>query len=389
MHRIWPITSSFSTQMIRRVVTNTDHNSYSLIRSIQTTPRVLPRRSFVSFSSRSSGGHSPTKPSLSKAVSKPATNLRPQERLEPFGITNSKIRSPFPQDQSSIRLKAVHAAHAIDIINVLTKVFRDLPIRHSFGKMSVIMELPDDQYICVYRFGSVVFFNVPIKECARWLVEIKAHATKTIATGFERKEHFEVRKSCEPRSVPIVTGSYCIVPEINMNAVSVIGNILAQTVALDTYSDTVDALLSEFAAINSAVNDVGNFEVSKKSHLFKVVAHNNSIFIDMISKLGIKDRSDAAWNLPQLNTVHEGLREEFEILERFEHIEFKLDLIQQNAKFFMEVLHNQKSYALEWTIAALISFECLLMILEMSGSGAPMFDAMRVMAGWPPANSSS
>ena len=97
--------------------------------------------------------------------------------------------------------------------------------------------------------------------------------------------------------MPVVTGTYCVVPEFNMNAVSVIGNIMAQTVALDTYSDTVDALLAEFASINSAVNDLGNFEDSKKSHLFKVVAHNNSIFIDMISKLGIKDRSDDAWNL--------------------------------------------------------------------------------------------
>jgi len=247
------------------------------------------------------------------------------------------------------------------------------------------MELPDDQYICVYRFGSVVFFNVPVKECARWLGDIKLHATKTIATGFERKEHFEVRKSDQLHStMPVVTGTYCVVPEFNMNAVSVIGNIMAQTVALDTYSDTVDALLAEFASINSAVNDLGNFEDSKKSHLFKVVAHNNSIFIDMISKLGIKDRSDAAWNLPLLQTVHEGLREEFEILERFEHIEFKLDLIQQNAKFFMEVLHNQKSYALEWTIALLISFECILMIMDMSGSGEPIFEALKVMAGWPP-----
>lgn len=363
---------------IGRRIRSTNQNLLLVLLSQSTT-----RRAFVSFSARSPGTL-PTKPSLNKNVTKPATSFK-RERLETFGIVNSRIRhTPYSPDQDSIRLHAFHAAHHIDIINVLTKVFRDLPIRHSFGKMSVLMELPDEQYICVYRFGSVVFFNVNTKEIKKWLMDIKVHGNKVIASGFERKEHFEVRKSTTAR--PAVTGTYCVVPELNMNAVAVIGNILAQTVALDTYSDTVDALLTEFAAINAAVNDVGNFEVSKKSHLFKVVAHNNSIFIDMISKLGIKDRSDAAWNLPQLQEVHEGLREEFEILERFEHIEFKLDLIQQNAKFFMEVMQNQKSYTMEWTVALLISFECLLMIMDMSGTGENVFDVLRQSGMWPPKN---
>ncbi len=79
----------------------------------------------------------------------------------------------------------------------------------------------------------------------------------------------------------------------------------------------------------------------------KVVAQNNSLFIDMVAKLGIKDRSDTAWNMSQYERIHEGMKSEFEIDNRFEHIEFKLNLIQQNAKFFLEILHNQKSDTLE------------------------------------------
>ena len=67
----------------------------------------------------------------------------------------------------------------------------------------------------------------------------------------------------------------------------------------------------------------------------------------MVAKLGIKDRSDTAWNMSQYQRIHEGMKSEFEIDNRFEHIEFKLNLIQQNAKFFLEILHNQKSDTLE------------------------------------------
>lgn len=61
------------------------------------------------------------------------------------------------------------------------------------------------------------------------------------------------------------------------------------------------------------------------------------------------------------------------ICDDIQNVEMKLDLIQQNAKFFIEVLDSQKSNALEWVIIVLISFECGLMMLDMSGKGGDLF----------------
>lgn len=41
-------------------------------------------------------------------------------------------------------------------------------------------------------------------------------------------------------------------------------------------------------------------------------------------------------------TRAQGLREEFELDSRFRKIEFKLNMLQQNTNFFIEMLHNQK-----------------------------------------------
>lgn len=70
------------------------------------------------------------------------------------------------------------------------------------------------------------------------------------------------------------------------------------------------------------------------------------------------------------------MKEEFEIEHRFDNIELKLDMIQQNAKFFLEILHNQKTNTLEWIIIVLIAFECVLMCLEMSGTGTSICEAI-------------
>jgi len=151
---------------------------------------------------------------------------------------------------------------------------------------------------------------------------------------------------------------------------------MGQTVAMDSYKVIVDELLATFAAINDTVKKTGNFTQMEKDCLFKVVAQNNSLFIDMVSKLGVMDRSDTAWNFSQYENIYQGMKEEFELDNRFEHIEFKLNMIQQNTKFFLEVLHNQKTQTLEWIIIILIAFECTLMSLDMTGMGSHLFKSL-------------
>lgn len=322
-------------------------------------------------------------------------------------------------------------AQTIDLKPLLSSVFERYSTKtQQLGRTSIIVRLSssssdeDDalQYVAIYRFGSMVFFNVEPAEIDRLVRNVKKQCSAATTTAgepamTERHERFDVFVVPEFATAPaaegmehhhnqqqqqqqssninnannksgsssrnnktalaeMVTGDYCIVPQLDMNGVAVISNIMAQTVALDSYNDRVDELLTKFANINSTVTQTGSFSATDKSFLFKTVAQNNGIFIDMISKIRIKDRSDTAWNLTKYEAIHYGLKEEFEIDDRFEHIEFKLNLIQQNAKFFLQVLQHQKSNNLEWIIVVLILAECVLMCVEMSGLGEPLFQGL-------------
>lgn len=348
-------------------------------------------------------------------------------------INNDSYNTQHLQEEKEtsttrVRVRSVQAASSIDVVAVLSKVFgggvarasqnygsdgdggesdngkangigpkihhplseffaSSPPMRHVFGRTNIIIQLsppPSNcppslapsapRYVAIYRFGSVVFFNVTTKEASKLLEQIKKHSTDPIAVGFERREFFEM--ALQPQ-LEMATGNIsadrAMVRDLDMNTVGIVSNIMGQTVALDWYNDTVDELLANFSNINSSVERFGNFTSMERNSLFQVVARNNSLFIDMVGKLGIKDRSDTAWHLSQYEALHDGMRKEFDLDERFKHIEFKLNLIQQNAKFFLEVLHAQKSNTLEWVIIVLISFECVLMCLDMSGLGAQFF----------------
>jgi uncharacterized Rmd1/YagE family protein len=341
-----------------------------------------------------------------RAARIPPSRTPPKRVAVPDNVDNNVDYNHNEKDRSGTTypVQAIHAAQTINLASVLSKVFatKGKGIKKMMERLSVVVQLPmgeeneSARFVAVFRFGSVVFFNVAPREAAALLTQIKKHAGDPVLTGVERKEHFCVHvlnntnntnnntnnNAEEQLPENPVTGEYCIVQELNMKSVDVISNVMAQSVALDAYSDMVDELLAEFATINHTVKGSGKLTTVEQGNLFKTVAQNNSIFIDMVSKLGIKDRSDTAWNLSQYEDIHSGMKEEFEINIRFKHIEFKLDLIQQNAKFFLEVLHNQKSNTLEWIIIVLIGFECVLMCMDMSGAGPVFFEAVSQIANY-------
>ena len=336
-----------------------------------------------------------------------------QEYSSRFSSLLSSTRSSY-YEYGSYPVTAINIAHSIDLSEVIGNVFATKGVKKIMERLSVVMQLrpkseddtsESDRFVAVFGYGSVVFFNVSPKETALLVQEIKRFSKGILPFDQERKERYCVHiQPAEILSSPtasttitsdcgddigadvppihnggndnnandLVTSDYCIVPELNMKYVDVISNIMAQSVALDAYNDKVDCLLADFERINDIVTLEGNLNAVDRNKLFQAVALNNSIFL-RLTKVGIKDRVDTAWDLSQYEHVDEFMRKEFDIDQRFDYIEFKLNLIQQNAKFFLEVLANQKSDSLEYIIIVLISLECVLMCIEMSGYGGTLF----------------
>lgn len=294
------------------------------------------------------------------------------------------------QKYGSYPVQAVHVAQSVDLAQVISKVFATRGLRRMMERLSVVIQLSpesqlgdgdkrSDRFVAVFRYGPVVFFNVSPRDIADFVWRIKECSKDPYLAGNERKENFcvHVQPDLLEDDEDSVTGEYCVVKEMNLKSVDVIANIMAQSVALDSYNDAVDELLAKFEDINSKVTSGrGNLSDLDRDEMFQSVARNNSIFIEMVSKVGLKDRSDTAWNLSQYENIHDGMKEEFDINQRFEHIEFKLNMIQENAKFFLEVLAHKKSNSLEWIIIILIMFECVLMCMEMSGYGPAFFELL-------------
>ncbi|KDO27006.1 hypothetical protein SPRG_07718 [Saprolegnia parasitica CBS 223.65] len=312
-------------------------------------------------------------------------------------------------------IRAVHLARKMDIVSLFQRLYTDrFKVSHYLYKDSVVLrlssgndnapnpwiahlnnsvktsastfppELPPsaalpenpeipsrrakDKWVVYFDYGAVVFFNCD-DSLTTTLIK---HAKKLLLVADPTQKGWSELKENNIR-----------VQEIDHVNIQVIAGVLAQTVALEHYERQVEAILAEFEKLNTLVEKKGPqtalFGLSwsgaetteKEQHrkLFQIVATNNTLLIDLVSKLRVIDRKrpgDAAWTHTRYHNMWETLLEEFELSERFNNLNFKLELIQHNTKFFLEVLSSYKGTRMEWYIIILIAAELAISAYELA-----------------------
>lgn len=145
----------------------------------------------------------------------------------------------------------------------------------------------------------------------------------------------------------------------------VIAHVLAQSVALDACAAHVQRALGTFEAMNEEMLATGSTGSVDKHGLVALVAENNLVLADVVNRLGLRERYDVAWKHAEYGELWDFLRHELELEARFDAVDAKLQLVQDNLKYLLELLQNQKSNSLEWIIIALITLEIAMNLLKV------------------------
>ncbi|KAH9150832.1 hypothetical protein AeRB84_006407 [Aphanomyces euteiches] len=267
-------------------------------------------------------------------------------------------------------------------LNMKPSTFSASATNHELSNPSIESEIQSrrakDKWVVYFDYGAIVFFN-----CDDSLTEtLVKHAKKYCSDAFDIRGHDEeLLLVADPQQ-----SQWSELKENNIRVQEidhVIAGVLAQTLALEHYERQVDAILAEFEKLNTLVEKkgpqtalfgltfLGTQSTEREQHrkLFQIVATNNTLLIDLVSKLRVIDRKrpgDAAWSHTRYHNMWEILLEEFELNERFNNLNFKLELIQHNTKFFLEVLSSHKGTRMEWYIIILIAAELAISAYELA-----------------------
>ncbi|CAK9212815.1 unnamed protein product [Sphagnum troendelagicum] len=219
-----------------------------------------------------------------------------------------------------------------------------------------------ERYMVAFQYGSIVFFNFGDEEEEEALSAMRKFCTDEFRET--RKDDYGVL--VRPTLPEWSEGGQdqITLRMLDTDNIRVISSILGQSIALDHYAKRVDEMVNTFSELNRGMEKTGTFTMTRKS-LFQLVAAANTTLADVILRLGLLERSDAAWKDANYAQIWEYLRDDFELDERFESLDFKLNIIQHNVRFFLDILQNRKSDTLEWIIILLITGEICVSLYDI------------------------
>jgi len=265
-----------------------------------------------------------------------------------------------------VEVKAYYLARGIDIMRVFNNPDLYAKCSQHFDSKSLTITLNEtaNEYVTVFNYGSVVMFNVPQDKQKEHLDNIKKNAITTPlgASAMITDEYrLMIHPDLEGRP-SVVKAAHLNIKKLDTNNITIVATVMSQTVSLDYYADTVDRMLETFMMMNLKVENTGDNAINAldKQQLFRLVASNNTVITNVLSKLGIFEGSDAAWENADYHYTWEALRTEFELDYRFKDLSLKLDLVKDNSRFFIDIMKAEKGEKLEWVIIALIAFEVAL-----------------------------
>lgn len=220
----------------------------------------------------------------------------------------------------------------------------------------------------LFKFGSVVFFNFTRQEQDIW----KAKLAKYITEPEEKAsgpETMKVEVWPEQREWVTKVPDVFRLKRLDMATTRILGLVLAQSVALDTYDRKVRDAMDSTMKLMTELQPGGFWSLPstkravKRQELQQLMVTNSLIYMRVISSLGVLDTTPLAWRQDRYYDVWKSFQDEYEITHRVNTLERKVGPIQENAKFLLQLDHTKQSERSEQTIINLIMIEVLLTIL--------------------------
>jgi uncharacterized Rmd1/YagE family protein len=81
---------------------------------------------------------------------------------------------------------------------------------------------------------------------------------------------------------------------------------------------------------------------------------------EVLSRLHLLDKPDEAWEDPAMDRIYDDLRAEFDLVDRYGALEFKLRSIQETLELLVEVARDRRLLMLELAVVFLILLELIV-----------------------------
>ena len=221
-----------------------------------------------------------------------------------------------------------------------------------FNNSELFYKRDDDKYCYLLSYGIVVFGDFGDLEKSEFLKFVKGYVEDEVEGKYD--EHFDLQT--DPSVSIVLKYNSIIVSEITDETIRIVMLNIGQSVALDHYEDLTLEIFKDSREITDELEKTGTFKYSKKE-LLKFIGRTINIKNSIIDNLYIFDAPDSVWENEHLERIDRGLKKTFDLKMRYQDIDYKLKIVQDNLRLFTDLLQNRESTRLEWIVIILILIE--------------------------------
>ncbi len=266
------------------------------------------------------------------------------------------------ENSALYRIKAIHVADRLKLKD-LRERFSQPPLE--FSNYELVLKLSEQSYIFVYKYGSVVFFNVPDDVAERELEAIHEYRLPTEtgrATDLFLMEVAETPAGATPAR-PRIFFDRIVVPELSPQLIKIVCMLLAESTALEFYEALIENLLEKANKYSKKLHRQGRMLESSED-LIKFIGMCLDTKQEIISNLYIVDSPDETWENVELDRVHQELKTMMEVDTRYRALEYKIKIIQESVEIIVDLSKSRRETLLETVIILLIAFEIVISIVK-------------------------
>lgn len=161
-----------------------------------------------------------------------------------------------------------------------------------------------------------------------------------------------------------VTFDGVVVPELTPATLEVVATVLAQSAALDYYGEDIQAILDRIGRIASDVAKDGAPR-GRTRDMVRFIGAAIASQVEIISGLALLDKPDLTWENQLADRLHEKLRRNFEIGERYRAVEVKLKTSRDALTVFLEMIQTRRNQLLEVAVVVLILVEIVIGVAQL------------------------
>ena len=232
-------------------------------------------------------------------------------------------------------------------------IFDIEPIKHTSTKL--IYEAGTNRYFFIYRFGSIVFFNIDESQQKEMLGKINSFL------GLDRETHISEDFFAEinENGKDGVGFNSVLFDKISLEKLDILALVLGQSTALEYFENRVEEMLARIKEIGGDLQRKGRLARSTRN-IKKFIGSCITTNEKLVSSLYLLDKPDETWKNQFLDNLHREASEMFEIRDRYKILDYKLRMIQENLELIADLLQYRYANILEWTIVILIAVEIVL-----------------------------